>query len=82
MLEHLRVARYAYAGEKPTVLARALNAIDSIRFFIQVAWEAKLITNKHGEELALRIEEIGKMIGGWRKGILAKTPPQGGERKE
>ncbi|MBI4067918.1 four helix bundle protein [Candidatus Kaiserbacteria bacterium] len=82
LLEDLRTAGYARANEKPTVLARALHALDSIRFFLQIAWESKLIANKQYENLAVRIEEIGKMTGGWRKGILAKTPPIGGERKE
>ncbi|MBI2048329.1 MAG: four helix bundle protein [Parcubacteria group bacterium] len=82
LLEHLRVATYAHINAKPAVLAHVLNVLDSIRFFLQVTWETKLIKNQDYETLAVRVEEIGKMIGGWRKGLLAKTPPTGGERKE
>ena len=82
LLECLRVVTYTRMNEKPIVLARAINTVDSVRFFVQITQEAKLISNTHFEELGVRVEEIGRMIGGWRKGILAKTPPIGGERKE
>lgn len=75
LLEALRVATYAGPRDKLPLLIRAIGITDSLRFFVQVAWEAKLIANKHFEEMSVSIEEIGRMIGGWRKGMLAKTPP-------
>ena len=84
LLETLRVATYAGAREKIPFLTRAVGITDSLRFFVQIAWEAKLIHSKHFEELATRIEGAGRMIGGGRKGLLAKNPPNkdvGGERK-
>ena len=82
LLETLRIATYAGSRDKLPLLIRAIGTTDSLRFFIQIAWEARLIASKHFEELSVLIEEVGRMIGGWRKGILAKTPPNGGERKE
>jgi len=81
LLETLRVATYAGGREKLALLTRAIGITDSLRFFVQIAWDAKLIPNKQFEEIGIRIEETGRMIGGWRKGLLAKTPPEGGERK-
>ena len=82
LLETLRVATYASGRDKLPLLTRAVGITDSLRFFVQIAWEAKLIPNKQFEEIGTRIEEAGRMIGGWRKGLLAKTPPGGGERRE
>ncbi|HEX8946982.1 MAG TPA: four helix bundle protein [Candidatus Paceibacterota bacterium] len=83
LLETLRKASFANATSKLSLLGSALSTEDSLRFFLQIAWESKLIPNKHYEELAAAVEEIGRMTGGWRKGLLAKTPPKkGGERNE
>ena len=84
LLETLRKASFADATNKPSLLGAAIGTTDSLRFFLQIAWETKLIANKQYEELAGAVEEIGRMTGGWRKGLLAKTPPGkgGGERRE
>ena len=81
LLEMLRKASYMDTANKPAVLGSAIGILDSLRFFLQIAWESKLIPQKQYAELAGNVEEIGRMTGGWRKGILAKTPPDGGERK-
>ena len=82
LLETLRIATYAGQNDKLHLLVRTIGITDSLRFFLQIAWESKLIAAKQYEELAVHTEEVGRMIGGWRKGLLAKTPPSGGERKE
>lgn len=82
LLETLRKASYTETARKPVVLGHAIGILDSLRFFLQIAWESKLIHPQQYAELAKHVEEIGRMTGGWRKGILSKTPPDGGERKE
>ena len=84
LLDVLRKATYATPAEKIVSLDEALRRVDSVRFFLQIAWESKLMAQSHFISLGKDIEEIGRMVGGWKKGILAKTPmPFGiGERKE
>ena len=39
---------------------------------MQLAWEAKLLpTEKYGN-ISTSLEEIGRMLGGWRKGLQEK----------
>ncbi len=81
ILETLRKASFVDTTSKPALLGTAIGIADSLRFFLQIAWENKLIANKQYEELAGAVEEIGRMTGGWRKGVLSKTPlKQSGER--
>lgn len=84
LLDALRKATYATPTEKIASLDEALRRVDAVRFFLQVAWESKLMSQSHFISLGKDIEEIGRMVGGWKKGILAKTPaPNGaGERRE
>ncbi|OGG45283.1 hypothetical protein A2673_01700 [Candidatus Kaiserbacteria bacterium RIFCSPHIGHO2_01_FULL_50_13] len=72
--ELLRFASFSRTDEKVPLLGRAIVKIDSLRFFVQLAWETKLIPDKQFEELAILIEEIGRMTGGWHKGLLSKAP--------
>jgi hypothetical protein len=83
LLEELRKAVYASAQDKIRLLSEAIAKVDALRFFLQLAWESGLITNKQYIPLGKEIEEVGRMIGGWKKGLLTKTPPRiGGERRE
>ena len=84
ILEILRKASFVDTASKPVLLGTAIGIADSLRFFLQIAWESKLIANRQYDDLASGVEEIGRMTGGWRKGILSKTPPKvsSGERKE
>lgn len=83
LLETLRKASFVDTTSKPGVLGSAIGIADSLRFFLQIAWESKLIPTTQYGELAGAVEEIGRMTGGWRKGILNKTPlTRSGERKE
>jgi hypothetical protein len=76
LLETLRKASFVDLANKPSLLGQAIGIADSLRFFLQIAWENKLMANKQYEELAAGVEEIGRMAGGWRKGVLSKTPPK------
>lgn len=75
LLELLRKATYAPTQQKIAILEDCLNKTDSLRFFIQIMWETRLMANTQFASLGNEIENIGKMIGGWRKGLLTKLPP-------
>ena len=76
LLDSLRKAAYASTNQKLSALEEATRAVDAVRFFIQIAWESGLMAQSHFILLAKDIEEIGRMVGGWRRGIIAKTPPR------
>jgi hypothetical protein len=46
-----------------------------LKFFIQLAWENKLISTEQNIELSKNLEEIGRQLGGWKKGLETKLPP-------
>lgn len=73
MLDGLRLATYASQDRKAAVLESVLLRVDALRFFLQIAWESKLIAHAHYAGLAGLVEEVGRMTGGWKKGIMAKT---------
>jgi len=69
-LDLLELAYVAYFSEKDQRMARVTKCIlilDTLKFFVSVAWEGKLISNNQCQELAVKLEEIGRMFGGWKK---------------
>lgn len=71
-LDLLQLSYIAYFTEKEKKSEKIVNCIlviDTLKFLVSVAWEGKLISNAHCEQVALKLEEIGKMFGGWKKNL-------------
>jgi len=64
---------YLPPNQKVPILERAVAKLDKAKFFAQIAWENKLIITKEYSTLLEQLEEIGRQMGGWRKGLLTKT---------
>ena len=73
ILELLRKSAYTPINKKLVLLDEASDHIDSFRFFFQLLWETKLISNKEYTSFGTEIENLGKIVGGWKKGLLNKT---------
>lgn len=69
LLEISYTAYFIQKADKAEKISECIFTLDIIKFFISVAWEGKLLSNKQYEEIALKLDEIGKMLGGWRKSL-------------
>ncbi|HEY4516499.1 MAG TPA: four helix bundle protein [Candidatus Paceibacterota bacterium] len=82
ILELLFAASYQSREEKLPTIARALTGIDALKFLLRVAWEMRVLDTKKYADLSEQLHEIGRMVGGWKKGLQTKTPaPRAGERR-
>ena len=75
-LDLLELSHTAYFTEKEKKVEKisdCIAALDILKFLISIAWEAKLISHKQWEELASKLDEAGRMFGGW-KNNLTRTP--------
>lgn len=75
-LELVSIASYQYREEKLPTIVLALRRVDSLKFFFRIAWELSILDDKKYTVLSQNIEETGRMLGGWKKGLEAKTPPK------
>jgi len=73
-LELSFTAAYLPPEQKIILLGKTISRLDILKFFLQIAWENKLISNEKYIILSQSLEEIGRMLGGWRKGLQNKTP--------
>lgn len=80
-LDLLELSYISYFSEKEEKLGRVtecISILDTLKFLILVSWEAKFIANKHYEELALKLDDIGKNVWGLEKklGASRKEKPR------
>ena len=71
-LDLIELSYIAYFTEKEQKIQKISNCIlilDTLKFLISVAWEGKLISNTHYSDVGLKLEEVGKMFGGWKKSL-------------
>ncbi|MST04340.1 MAG: four helix bundle protein [Candidatus Pacebacteria bacterium] len=65
---------YLAPQEKIIYLNKAISKVDILKFFLQISWENKLILDKRYIEISSNLLEIGRQLGGWKKGLQLKTP--------
>ncbi len=64
---------YMSVEHKLPMLNKAITKLDILKFFIQLAWENKLISTNKYSDIVSRLGEIGRQFGGWKKGLQIKT---------
>lgn len=75
LLEILFKATFAYDKfEKLSLVSNAIGKNDLLKFFLQIGWEEKVCDNKKYAELILLLDEVGRMLGGWKRHLQDKTP--------
>lgn len=68
-------ASFAYDKfEKLNLVSQSIGKRDLLNFFLQIGWEHKIIPTKLYYDLVNRLDEIGRMLGGWKKSLAEKTP--------
>lgn len=69
VLEAILIAINVYRTEKVEVLEKANKNLNILRVFIRLAKDVKAIDNKKYIALQEKIDEIGRMLGGWLKSL-------------
>ena len=69
LLELLYIAYFTNKESKPEKIDTCILKLDTLKFLISVAWEAKFISHTHFEQISVKLDEVGKMLGGWKKNL-------------
>ncbi|MGA3025731.1 MAG: diversity-generating retroelement protein Avd [Bryobacteraceae bacterium] len=67
----LRLVDAAYSREKGGILMEVNGMLNRMRFLLRLAKDLNLLTMDSYGYAAERVEEIGRMVGGWRKASVA-----------
>jgi hypothetical protein len=72
-IESLYLAGYSEKESKLVVLNKTVAKINRLKFLLMLAWEIRGLTNKKYIALSEKINEAGKMLGGWLTHIENKN---------
>jgi len=61
--------------EKAPYIRLAIRKLDTLKILLMILWESKALDNKKYVLLSQKLDEIGKMLGGWY-GSVTKNSPQ------
>jgi four helix bundle protein len=65
VLDHLIEA--AYSRDKLALLNRANLQLEKLRYLFRLAFDLRIMDMRRYEISARALDEIGRMVGGWRK---------------
>ncbi len=71
-LDLLELTHAAYFTERETKAQKIVECIfllDTLKLYISVAWEGRLVSHFQFEDIAKKLDEVGKMLGGWKKSL-------------
>lgn len=68
-IEAIIKASHSDKLEKIISLKTASTKLDMLKFFLQLSWEIKALDNKKYITISEKLNEIGKMLGGWIKAL-------------
>ena len=79
-IEAAATAGFLNRSEKLPYVGRAIQKLDTLKILLMVLWESKALDNKKYIALSLKLDEVGKMLGGWRGQLLKNSPKYSGEK--
>ena len=75
LLELTYIAYFTAKEGKQEKIYKCILTLDTLKFLIYIIWEVKFISHKQYKEIAIKLNEIGKMLNGWKKDLNKKLPP-------
>ena len=74
-IEATATASFLGPEEKLPYIRLAIRKMDTFKLLLMVLWETKSLDNKKYLALSEKLDEIGRMLGGWQGQIKKKTLP-------
>lgn len=72
VIEAIAAATFLAKNEKLPYVRLSIKKLDAMKILLMILWETKSLDDKKYTTLSLKLEEIGKNLGGWN-GQLTKV---------
>ena len=69
LIELIIRASYLQREQKPPILEKSIVSVDVLKILIRLAKDNKALDNKKYLQLESNLQEIGRMLGGWKRSI-------------
>jgi hypothetical protein len=76
MIEAIASASFLSKGEKVPWVRLAIRKLDTLKVLLMILWETKSLDTKKYIALSVKMDEIGKMLGGWQGQLVKQNSPE------
>ncbi len=76
IIEATAVAAFLSPQEKLPWVRLAIRKLDALKILLMVLWESKSLDNKKYILLSEKLNEVGKMLGGWFGQLTKQNSPK------
>jgi hypothetical protein len=80
IIEALATASFLVREEKLPYVRFSIRKVDTLKILLMILWETKSLDDNKYIALSVRIDEIGKMLGGWYGQLQKQNSPSKGEK--
>jgi len=80
IIELISGAVFLPSEEKLPYIRIAIRKTDTVKILLIILWESNSIKDKPYLSLSLKLDEIGKILGGWSGQLKRKNSPNNGEK--
>ncbi|MBU6427087.1 four helix bundle protein [Patescibacteria group bacterium] len=74
-MEAVATASFLQSQDKAPYIRLAIRKIDTLRVLLMVLWETKSLDDKKYIALSTKIDEVGRMLGGWIGKLSTQNSP-------
>ncbi len=74
VIESILSAGFASRPNKTLFIQKASVKLDTLKFFLELAWSLKAIDVKTLAATSNPLFEVGNMLGGWQRQLAKETP--------
>lgn len=67
LLELSYIAYFTVKEKKVEKISECILTLNTLKFLLSAAWESKSVTSKQCEDLVIKLDGVGKMLGGWKR---------------
>ena len=76
IIEAISAASFLSREEKHPYVRLAIRKADTLRLLLLVLWETKSLDDKKYLALSVKLDEAGKMLGGWSGQLTKQNSPK------
>ncbi len=81
IIEAVAAASFLGPQEKHPYVRLSIKKLDALKILLMILWESKSIDDKKYIALSLKLDEVGRNLGGWSGRILKEnSPAKAGEK--
>lgn len=75
IIEAVAAASFLSPQEKHPYVRLAIRKLDALKVLLMILWEAKSLDDKKYIALSVKLDEIGRNLGGWSGQLIKQNSP-------